>query len=81
MYVIDSHNRVRLAVDGKHLGVEAVVEAGEHAVINRLLPLGDTLELLDAGDARKPHVLGDFDGIGAPGGDHLAARAHETAFY
>lgn len=37
------------------------------------------MKLLDAGDALEAHVLGDFHGVGAPGGNHLLAGPDEAA--
>ncbi len=36
------------------------------------------VKLFDPFDAFNAHILGDLDGIGAPGGDHLFPRADEN---
>ena len=81
MYIVDMDDGLGLAVYGEHARVDAVVDALEHLVEYRRGTVGHALELLDAGDAGHAHVLGDFHGVGAPGGYHLAARAHESTFH
>ena len=74
-------NRLRSAVDVEHAAVEAVgIKAREHAVEHRLRPFGHAGEQLYARNTRETHILGDFHGVGAPGGYHFPARADETAF-
>ena len=56
------------------------LHADEH-VPGLLLFILHHIEFLDADDALDAHVLGDFDSIGAPRRNHLAARANEMAFH
>ncbi len=81
MDVVDMHYGFGLAVNGEYAGVDSVVDTLKHLVEYRLGSFGYTLELLDAADARHTHVLGNLHGVGAPGGDHLAAGAYESPFY
>ena len=66
-------------LDGENVLIESLVKALEHGVVLGVLVCHGEV-LLDAHDAFDGHVLGDFHGIGAPGGHHLAAWADEVAF-
>ena len=77
--VFDVDDGFRLAVGGEHLLVESLVHALEHGVVFGVF-IGHGEVFLDARDARQAHVLGNFHGVRAPGRDHFAAGAYETAF-
>ena len=76
VYVLDG---LRLVVNGEHSLVYSLVHALQHGVMLRLGRVHGE-EFLYAADALEAHVLRDFHGIGAPGGDHLPAGTHEIAF-
>ena len=78
--VVDVFQGFWLAVDGKHGLVEVLVAVLQHRVKRRVLRL-HFLELLDAHNALDAHILGNFDGIGAPRRNHLSARPDEVAFH
>ncbi|CCX63388.1 putative uncharacterized protein [Bacteroides sp. CAG:598] len=77
--VFDVDDGFGLAVGGEHLLVEPLVHALEHGVVFGVF-IGHGEVFLDARDARQAHVLGNFHGVRAPGRDHFAAGAYETAF-
>ena len=78
--VVDMLQRLGLPVDGEHLLVEVMVHGLEHGVVRGVLRLHFE-KLLDTDNAFDTHVLGDLNGIGAPRGDHLAARTNKKAFH
>ena len=59
--------------------IQRGVETLQHGVVLGVRA-ADGEVFLDTADARDAHVLGDFHGVGAPGGNHFAARTYETAF-
>ena len=69
---------LRLDVHGENVLVQTVVHALQHGVVVGILALGREI-FLDAGDAFQAHVLRYLHGIGAPRGNHFAARTHEEA--
>ncbi len=77
-YVVDIHDGVGGLGHFENVAVEHVVHALQHLVVAWLL-VARGGELLDAGDARHGHVLGDLDGVGAPWRDHLAPGSYEGA--
>ena len=78
--VVDVDDGFGLAVGVECLLVEPLVEHLEHRVIFGLVA-AHAKELFDATDAADAHVLGYFDGIGAPRRDHLLARPHKEAVH
>ena len=74
--IVYIYNRFGRACNVEHFAVERVIDALQHHIALGLLVAGHG-ELLDALNAGHVHVLGDFDGIGAPGCDHLAAGTDE----
>ena len=77
--VLDGLDGLGRDVDGEDVLVEGRVEALQHRVVVGVRA-ADSPVFLDAADAGDTHVLGDFDGIGAPGSNHLATRADVAAF-
>ena len=75
----DIFQRLRLAVDEKHVLVEVVVFVLQHRV-EAVVVFLDGMEFLDTRNAANAHVLSNFDGVGAPRCYHLAARTEEEAF-
>ena len=75
----DIFQRLRLAVDEKHVLVEVVVFVLQHRV-EAVVVFLDWMELLNTRNAANAHVLSYFDGVGAPRSDHLAAWSEEEAF-
>ena len=59
--------------------IQCRIESLQHGVVLGVRA-ADGEVFLDAADARDAHVLGDFYGVGAPGGNHFAAWADKTAF-
>jgi hypothetical protein len=65
-----------LVVDGEDVLVEALVNQFQHPVVFRVVGF-NRLKLFDAVDALNAHGLGNFYGIGTPGGDHFFAGPDE----
>ena len=76
--VLDVQDGFGLAVGGEDILIQALVHALQHRVVVGVLVLHGEI-FLDARDALETHVLGNLHGIGAPRGNHLAARAHEVS--
>ena len=66
----------RLHVDGEDFLIQALVHALQHRVVFSLL-VGYGIVFLDTTDALDGHILGNLNGIGAPGGNHFPAGADE----
>ena len=71
VHVLDG---LRLYVDGEDVLCQTVVHALQHGVVLGFL-CGYGEVFLNTLDAAQAHVLGNLDGVGRPGGHHLAARA------
>ena len=65
-----------LMIDSEDGLVQAVVHALQHAVVRGILALHGEV-LLNTRNAGETHVLRDLNGIGAPGGYHLATRSYK----
>ena len=78
--VFDVLQRFRFAVNGEHHLVKVLVAVLQHRVVRRIFRL-HFLELLNADNTFNAHVLGNFDSIGAPRCNHLAARPDEMTFH
>ena len=75
--IVDIHDRGR-STDTLEVGrAQTRIYALQHRVVGRLGAGLDAGKLLDAYNAVDAHVLGDFNGIGAPGGYHFFAGAYE----
>ena len=73
------HDGLRLDVGLEYFLSKPLVHALEHrVVVGILVSHGEVL--LDACHAFQSHVLGNLHGIRTPRGNHLLARAYETAF-
>ncbi len=76
LYILHMLDGLWLMVDGEYRLVQTVVHALQHTVMGGILTLHGEV-LLNTRNAGETHVLRDLNGIGAPGGYHLAARSHK----
>ena len=77
--VIDKENGLRLDINSEYLLVKTLVQALQHGVVV-CIGAGYRKILLYTAYALESHVLGNLNGVGAPGGNHLTARSHKETF-
>ena len=63
----------------EYILVETVIHTLQHGIMLSLLALHGEV-FFNAVDALKTHVLGDFNGVGAPRRNHFTSRAHVPSF-
>ena len=78
--IVDMLQRFRFAIHREDLLVEVVVHRLKHRIKRSVFRI-HLEEFFDTDNAFNAHVLGDFDGIGTPGGDHLPTGTNKKAFH